>query len=379
MSFSTLAALLNQAEANLAPPVERASGLPGPFYTDETVFAAERRAVFEGGWLFVGRAEQLPEAGDYRALETPAGPVLLLRGEDGTLRAFANICRHRGSLLLEGNGRCRRIVCPYHAWTYGLDGALLAAPDMKGAEDFDKTAHGLLPIRLESWAGFLFVTVNEDAPALLESLGDLPQRMASHRLDEMRHVWSMTLDCACNWKLLLENAMEAYHTGLVHRETVGAQKSRDIETEGDWLCFQVLDDRSIATLPGTQSAIAPIPGLDADARQGTYFTILWPTCQLVMAQDCLWWLNVLPLSANRSRLEIGGCFPADTVARPDFEDSAAPYLARWEAVAREDVGILEKQQHALASSLQRPGRFSPRERQLHLFGRRLVAALRATD
>jgi phenylpropionate dioxygenase-like ring-hydroxylating dioxygenase large terminal subunit len=294
---------------------------------------------------------------------------MLIRGEDGALRAFANFCRHRGSILVEGTGSARRIVCPYHGWSYFSDGRLYGCPDMKDAEGFDRTENGLVPVRMETWAGFVFLTFNRDAPPLIEHLGDLPRRLATHKPADMRCTWTIQLPANCNWKLLLENSMETYHTGMVHRETVGAQTSRTLPTTGDWLCIQVVSGRSIATLPGTAPPFPAIPGLDEDAQQGTYFTIVHPACQFAVAQDCLWWLNVLPLAHDRSILEIGGCFPKAALDDPDFTAKAEPYYERWEAVGREDVGILEKQQKALASVLYRPGPLSWRDDQVQAIGR----------
>ena len=349
-------------------PVTQASSMPARFYTDPAVFAAERDHVFRPHWLFLCRDDQLAAPGDYRVFPTPLGSVIAVRGDDGELRAFANFCRHRGSVLLDGTGSCRRIVCPYHAWSFDLDGRLHASPDMGRSDSFDRAAHGLVPIRLESWAGFVFVTFDPDAVPLLDHLGDLPERFASHRLGEMRCTWSVTLEPRCNWKLILENAMETYHTGTVHRTSVGAQQSRSFETRGQWKCIQVTSGRSIATLPGTPPPFPPIDGLDEDAQQGTYFTVIHPTCQFAVAQDCMWWLNVTPLAHDRSLLEIGGCFPASTVSNPDFRIKAADYEHRWELVGREDTGILERQQQAMGSAAYVTGRLSWRDDQVHAVG-----------
>ena len=155
--------------------------------------------------------------------------------------------------------------------------------------------------------------------------------------------------------------METYHTGTVHRDSVGAQTSRTLKTRGDWLCLQVISGRSIATLPGAPPAFPAIEGLDDDARRGTYFTVIHPTCQFAVAQDCMWWLNVLPLAEDRSILEVGGCFPEALTAQPGFELKAAPYYERWEMVAREDADILARQQKALQSVLYKPGPLSWRD------------------
>jgi choline monooxygenase len=349
-------------------PVTQCSAMPGRFYTDPAVFAAEREHVFAPHWLFLCRHDQLSAAGDYRAFSTPLGSVIAVRGDDGQLRAFANVCRHRGSVLLDGAGSCRRIVCPYHAWSYDLDGRLHASPDMNRSEGFDRDAHGLVELRLESWAGFVFITFNDDEVSLLEHLGDLPERFESYRLDEMRCTWTVQLEPHCNWKLILENAMETYHTGTVHRATVGAQQSRSFDTRGQWRCIQVTSGRSIATLPGVPPPFPTIDGLDDDARQGTYFTVIHPSCQFAVAQDCMWWLNVTPVAHDRSLLEIGGCFPESVIEQPDFGANAADYEHRWELVGREDAGILELQQQALSSVAYVPGRLSWRDDQVYAVG-----------
>jgi choline monooxygenase len=362
--------LLDRAELGAATaPISRARAMPAGFYTDPDIFVAEREEIFLKSWFFLCREEMLPNAGDYRAFDTPGGSVLLVRGKDRGLRCFANYCRHRGSILVEGEGNCGgRLICPYHAWSYLADGTLYGCPDMKDAEGFDKVENGLVPLRLEIWAGFVFANFCADGPSLLDCLGDLPIRMASHKLDRMRCTWRIRLEPQCNWKLLLENSVESYHTGIVHKETVGAQQSRTLRTEGEWICIQVISNRSIATLPGTAPPFPTIEGLDEDARQGTYFTVIFPSCQFAVAQDTMWWLNVIPVAHDRSVLEIGGCFPEDVLGDPEFEAKAKPYYERWEAVGREDVGILEKQQKGLGSVLYKPGPLSWRDDMVQAFG-----------
>lgn len=354
--------------ARATAPLATAHAMPAGFYTAEGIFARERDQIFLKQWVLVGREDQTTEPGDYRAVNTVGGPVIVIRGQDGLLRAFANFCRHRGAMLLKDCGNSSRIVCPYHAWSYYNDGRLYGCPDMTDAEGFDRVENGLVPVRMEVWAGFVFLCFDQDAPPLLTTLGDLPDRLASHRLDDMACTWTVRLECACNWKSILENAMETYHTGTVHRDSVGAQTSRSIATTGDWLCIQVLSGRSIATLPGQAPPFPQIEGLDDDALKGTYFTVIHPTTQFAIAQDCMWWLSVLPLAADRTILEIGGCFPKGVTALPDFAERAAPYYERWEQVGREDVGVLEDQQKALGSVLYQPGPLSGREDQVQAIG-----------
>ena len=341
-----------------------ASALPGWCYASPSFFAWEMAEIHRRHWLFVGREEELVLPGDFRAIETAGGPVILLRDGEGRLRAFANCCRHRGSPLLAGEGNVRAIICPYHAWSYRLDGSLLAAPAMERTLGFEAREHGLVPVRLASWRGFVFLNFDDGAPELALALGDLPERLASYRLEEMSCTWRSEIECRCNWKLLVENALEAYHTGMVHRDSVGAQHEAIIPTKGDWLCLQVLSETSIAVL-GEKPPFPPIAGLSPEAARGTYFTMIMPTTQLACAQDCLWWLAMRPIAPARTMLSLGGCFPRSAVGLPHFAEEARHYYERWERVAREDVGMLERQQEGLASPFYRPGRLSWRDALVH--------------
>ena len=349
-------------------PLARARSMPAGFYTDPAMFALERDHILLQRWFFTCREEMVPNAGDYRSFETVGGPIFLMRGADGVLRAFANYCRHRGSLLVEGEGCTKRLICPYHAWSYMLDGSLWGCPDMKDAEGFDRVENGLVPVRMEVWNGFVFCTFSAEAPTLLESLGDLPERMASHRLDEMRCTWKMTLEPHCNWKLILENAMETYHTGIVHKNTVGKQSSRTLDTRGDWLCIQVISGRSIATLPGDGAVVSADRG---PRRRRPAGHVLHGRPPVVPARDGAGLPVVAERHAARARpVAAGGrrCFPAHVLDDPDFEAKAQPYYERWEAVAREDVDILERQQRALGSVLYRPGPLSWRDDEVQAIG-----------
>ncbi len=345
-------------------PLLEASALPAACYTSDRFFAAETEAIHRRNWFFVGLASELARSGAYRAIETVGGPVIVLRDGSGALSAFANVCRHRGSILLEGSGEVRAITCPYHGWTYRLDGTLAAAPAMKQTLGFEAAQHGLRPIRLETWQDLVFLNFDAGAPSLIEHLGDMPEQLGCYRFDRMVCTWRQEIDCRCNWKLLVENALESYHTGLVHARTVGAQTSVTLATKGQWIALQVLSQTSVAVLTD-RPPLPPIEGLTDQARLGTYFTMVLPATQFACAQDCMWWLTMRPLAPDRTMLSLGGCFPRSTAERPDFAEAARLYYDRWARVAAEDVGILERQQRGLASILYRPGRLSWRDDLVH--------------
>jgi phenylpropionate dioxygenase-like ring-hydroxylating dioxygenase large terminal subunit len=358
------------------PPLGDAKSAPPPFYTDPRVFKAEVEHIHLKNWFFAGRVEEVANPGDYKALATVGGPALLVRDHNGVLRAFANVCRHRASILLQGCGRTNTIVCPYHAWNYRLDGALAGAPGMREVPKFEKPPHGLIPIRMEIWEGSIFLNYDDQAPDLLTHLGNLPELIGSHRLGDMVKTWHIDIETKCNWKLLLENAMETYHTGAVHAATVGAQRSVSFPTQGEWHVIQVQSNRSIAVLE-QEPPFPIIGGLSEQSRKGAYFTLIEPTLQFACAQDCMWWLAVRPVAVDHSILSLGGCFPRAYTELPDFEERAEPYYKRWEAVAVEDVGILEKQQIGLSSCLARPGPLSWRDDMVLAMNRWVMARLPA--
>lgn len=335
---------------------------PADFYTSQAVFDAEVKNIHLKHWMFLGRADQLKEPNSYMAVNTVGGPVIITRDEHGTIRAFANYCRHRGTQLAHGCGKKTKLVCPYHAWSFGMDGALLKAPGMEGVPGFDASKEGLIPVRMEMWAGNIFINFDNEAQDLLSYLGSYTELFSTHRVDDMRWVFGVEIPAACNWKMLLENAMETYHTAFVHARTVGAQTSLTAQGEENWAAIQVQSRATTAVLD--KKAPAPFPqieGLHEQAKEGTYFTLIHPTTQLVFAQDCMWWLAVRPIAPDRSVLSVGGCFPKEHLDNPDFEKLAKPYFDRWEAVAKEDVGILEQQQLGVQSVLFKPGLLSTRD------------------
>ena len=339
------------------PPGE-ASTLPGWCYVSDAFLRRERERIFSRAWQFAGRLEEIPRGG-YRSADTTGGPVLLVN--NGTLRAFANTCRHRGAPLVSGCGIASRIVCPLHGWRYRLDGSLESAPEMS----IDHDRYGLRGIRVAVWAGFVFVCFSRRTADLASWLGDMTQRLASHRLAEFRVARRRHYTVRANWKLIAENAMEAYHTGTVHGDSLGAQASRDLVTRGHWDALQVLGETSVAVLPGQPAPFPSVKPLSPEARAGTFFTTLHPNTQFACAQDSMWWLHYRPLTASLTRLEVGQCFPDSTTRRDDFAEGSKAYFHRWDTGIDEDNAICETQQAGISSPFHQPGRLSVREEAVH--------------
>lgn len=350
--------------SDVRKPLGAARSLPGFCYTSDAFFAREIDTLFKPGWMFVCREEQIGAPGDYLAVDIVAEPLILVRGHDNRVRAFANYCTHRGARLADGAGNTKVFNCPLHNWVFDLTGDLRGAKDMNDNVNFDRADLRLPRYRLESWAGFIFVNLTGDGPPLLDYLGDLAGVLDAYRPAEMQCVRKTEYTVESNWKLYVEVDMETYHTPFVHPSSIGNQPVTPQLGQGNFHGVHLPWSHTIAVKPAYGGPrFDPIPGLPADA--GSRFTIIHPSFFLVNTVDAMWWINKRPLSANRTFVDVGFCFPRQTVERPDFADIAPAYFERWDEVVEEDNDITERQQSAMSSPRYRPGPFAPREAVVH--------------
>lgn len=353
-------------------PLLQAETPPAWVYTSPAFYRREVERIFRREWQFIGRTEQLAKPGEYQAMEYAGVPIILVRGQDDAVRAFANTCRHRGSLLLdEGRGQCKAIVCPYHSWTYTLDGQLAGTPDMDRTEGFRAEDFPLLPIRLETWAGFMFINFDDAAPPLSEFLGDIDDKVGMYGLQDMVLTRRREYEIDCNWKLWVENAKESYHIATVHKRTIQRYASAKVAgyavepTTGQYCVTFARHETSMALLHG--DAGFPLNERLAGLREaaGTCAPLIYPSTYLACTIDCAWYLEVHPLGPSRMRLVHGALFPRDRLARTDFESLAVNYYKRWDITTDEDIIASERQQKGLESPYARAGRFSHREPLVH--------------
>jgi phenylpropionate dioxygenase-like ring-hydroxylating dioxygenase large terminal subunit len=351
-------------------PLAEAETLPPFCYSSDVFFRREVERIFMKAWNFIGRADRLANPGDFFTLDFVGVPVVVVRDKGGEIRAFANSCRHRGSIVAVGEGNCRAFKCPYHSWAYGLDGRLLSAPEIDKSRDFDFADYGLTPIRLESWGGFIFINFDAGAAPLSEWLGDLPERLASYRYDDMVCVRRKEYVLECNWKVYVENAMEAYHVSTVHRSTLQRQKgpiAQKQPTEGEWIALWKEHEGSRALLAG-DTGFDRIPSLAGQAARGSWYPLIYPSTMFGSTYDCMWWLELHPLSATSTRLVVGSSFPRSTVERDDFAEVVERYYKRWDISIPEDNAISALQQKGLQSPFARAGRLTHLEPLVHDFG-----------
>lgn len=350
-------------------PLDKAMTLPAHVYNDPAWFARELTDVFRPSWTLVGREDEVAKPGSFLTLDTLwGGSVIVVRdGKTNALGAFANVCRHRGAKLVNEEAGCARhgtLRCPYHAWVYDTTGALRAAPGIsKQAQEggFDKSQWGLKPVRLASHKGFLYVCVDEAAPPLEASLDNMNAAVTGqYGFEDLVCVGRASYDVPCNWKLLVENTSETYHTSAVHAATLGPMASRSLPLEQQrpgWNAVVVPTKGGRSVVPMKADA-APFPNITTlGAEQLTHFVMHYPSQQMNCTTDCMWWMRCLPMAVDRTQVTMGFCFPRATTERPDFERELSVYRKRWHLAVEEDNGISVNQQHGLASPAHSPGPF----------------------
>ena len=352
---------------------EEARAMPPAVYTSEAFLAAELEQVFAKEWLCLGRASALAEPGDYAAWEIAGQPVAVVRDRDGTLNALSNVCLHRMSTLLHGRGRTRAIVCPYHAWTYNLDGTLRGAPAMTRNEAFDRKDYCLPRLRCEEWLGWVFVSLNPDAPPVAERLAEAEGLVADFAMETYvetffeSHVWDT------NWKVLAENFMESYHLPVCHAGTIGGLSKLD-----EMVCPPGLEAFNYHTILKDDSlkiAIAHPSNtrLEGDRRRTTFLLAIYPSLLITLTPGYFWYLTLHPQGPGQVRIGFGGGMSPDFVGDPDAQAHFAAMKALLDEVNVEDRGCTEKVYHGLSSRLARPGHLSHLERPNYDFARYLAS------
>ena len=213
---------VEQLQKNVSQPFEQAKAMPPSVYTSEEFLTRELSNIFSKDWFCVGRADALPNVGDYLTQDLAGQPIMVIRNKDNSLRAQSNVCLHRMSTLLHGRGNARSIVCPYHAWTYNLDGSLRGAPAMSLNEGFSKESYKLPQVRCQEWLGWVFVTLDLDASDVAVQLAQVEEMVGDYDMANYQETFFETHVWDTNWKVLAENFMESYHLPVCHAGTIGA-------------------------------------------------------------------------------------------------------------------------------------------------------------
>ncbi|HZU13970.1 MAG TPA: aromatic ring-hydroxylating dioxygenase subunit alpha [Chloroflexota bacterium] len=355
---------------DLSGSLEAGYTLPAAWYTEEAVFALEKRRIFAHTWQFAGLVETLPHPGDFFTYRAGDVPIVILRDAEGKLRAFINVCRHRGSeLVLEEHGCKQSIQCHYHAWTYGLDGRLRAAPGSKAEPNFDPDEFSLMPAQLDTWGPFIFVNPDRDAPPLAEILGDLPAMVAATglRLDDLRRRTGSEYDIAANWKIVTDNYLECYHCPVAHPGFSSLINVNEYTvTEYEYFSVQTAAVRASARQKGGQYSIT------GEVDEG-FYAYVWPnfTLNIYPGPGNLSLNLFLPQGVGRTRAVF------DYLFVPDVTDGdVAEFGAFIDQVQREDSVLCESVQRGMRSGHFEQGRLMlSRENGLRHFQRLVHRAL----
>ncbi|MCG6902259.1 MAG: aromatic ring-hydroxylating dioxygenase subunit alpha [Rhodobacter sp.] len=346
--MSRVADLRAQLQATASLPADRPQGLSGAFYTDPDYFDWECRSVLRSGWYCLGRTDEIPEPGDYFTARILNEPLIVVRGDDCRIRVLSNVCRHRGMPLAEGSGNTRRFVCPYHAWAYGRDGALLRAARMDNA-GFDAKSCRLPGFASTHWRGFVYCNLNPEAAPFIDAAPDLDTLVAPYQGETFRVVHSAEEAWRTNWKCLVENFMEGYHLSVVHPVTLHGYTPTGLA-------------KKAASGPGFTSYNAnyPLdipprgtgaPGLsDAERKRSTLFAV-FPAQVASQASSLLVSLSIFPLAVDLIRVKWTMSVFGDDLD----EATVSARIALWEQVNAEDRDKLEKLQQALGSDHARAG------------------------
>ena len=366
---------VDELRQSVAVPFEHAHAMPTSVYTSEAFLAEELAHIFSKDWYCIGRASALANAGDYATCELAGQQIVVLRDRDGALRALSNVCLHRMSTLLEGRGNTKLIVCPYHAWTYNLDGKLRGAPAMTLNDGFCKDAYALPKIRCEEWQGWVFVNLDPDAAPVSEKLADLETMIAGYNMTDYteafyeEHVWDT------NWKVLAENFMESYHLPVCHAGTIGGLSRLE-----DMICppglpafnyHTILKDESLKIAMAHPSN----DRLQGEERRTTYLLAIYPSLLITLTPGYFWYLSLHPKGPGKVHIRFGGGMSDDFKNDPDVHDHFASLKALLDDVNIEDRGCTEKVYRGVCSNLARPGHLSHLERPNYDFAQYLMSRI----
>jgi len=358
--IDSLAALF--IAADIDADIARAWSIPARFYTDPEVFRLEQEKIFAQTWQVVGHVHQLVNPGDFFTTELMGEPLLLVRSAGGELKGFYNVCRHRAGPPAEGCGSKKLFRCSYHGWTYGLDGALISAPEFEGVEDFHPEQFALKPVRVEEWFNLVLVNLDPAAEPLEKSLGELPRQAGRFEFAQMKLSERRTYDMKCNWKTYVDNYLEGYHLPSVHPGL-----NRELDYNAYIVEPYARHVRQFSPIRGPQPGDAT-PRRYQETREDLTTDYFWifPNWMLNCYPDNVSLNIILPIDAERT-VAIFEWYLPDKELRSKAAREAVEFSHQ---IQLEDVGICERVQKNLHSRSYERGRYSVKqEKGVHAFHR----------
>lgn len=358
MHDNGLAALLGQISDS--GDGQRTMSLPPSCYRDPMFFDLESDRIFRSEWISVAHVSQLAEPGDFICRDLFGEPLVVTRDQKGTIHVLSRVCRHRWTEIVSGSGNVNAFICPFHSWTYDLDGRFLGAPVTKKEEGFDASLCRLPVFNSEICGGFIFVNLDGEAEPLASRVTLWSEKLANYDLASMKVAASLSYECRYNWKILVETFMESYHHIGLHRQTLelnypGLQSFAEPGDEA----FGILHTPGKTKDAGIGFPI--IEGLEPEQRDRFFVVNLYPFHLLALFPDFVGWFRTVPRAVDRSELEVVVLLPPETLAREDAEQLIEDALAFVDQINKEDIAVNVSQQRGLSSHHAGPGRFNTLE------------------
>ncbi len=334
---------------------ERLRAAPQSVYTDAALLDEEQAAIFDRDWVFIARAGAVPDAGDYLTAKVGRRPVFIVRQKDGSIRAFANFCLHRYARLLDGCGSAKRIVCPYHSWTYDMSGALIGVSEREGFADVDKADLGLQELSCEVWLGFVFVSRNRDLEPVASRLGALADHLVHYDLSACEDRYAFHEEVwAGNWKLVFENFVECYHVTHAHKRSIGPTNPTSLAEQGP----QNHDHFSVHYNPYGPDDMPEIHNQDLDENERSYLHVIgvYPNLLVAVDPNFVWWMMLEPEAIDRTNSHWGLSFSPLAMRGMKDPDGYAEAVRETIAIAtEEDKDIVARVQDGAAFGASEPG------------------------
>jgi Rieske 2Fe-2S family protein len=334
------------------------------YYLSPEIFAREMERIFTRSWFCAGHVSRIPDPGDYFVLNAYGESIIVLRDQDKELRAFYNVCRHRGTRMCETpEGKfSKTIQCPYHAWTYSLDGKLIGAPLMKDVVDFDKDNYPLHAVHLYVWQGFIFLYLSHSPEPFEQAFQPLLNKFEGWNVPILKSGARITYNVRANWKFIFQNYNECYHCPSVHPQL--AKISPYTSGENDLVSgpfiggYMSIEGASSLTLSGNACAL-PVRDLTNEDHQRVYYYSLWPNMLLSLHPDYVMFHTIWPQSPTQSTIDCQWLFHPDAFGRTDFHPEDG--IEFWDITNRQDWHMCELSQRGVSSRAYQPSPYSPRE------------------
>jgi len=369
--------LLQLLAENANASFDAAKSLPPATYHSSRILKLEREHLFRKEWICLGRTAEIPQQGDFLCRDIVNAPVFVVRQRDDSVKAFANVCVHRSSRLLSGTGHVSRISCPYHSWTYELDGQLIGAPFMDKTPGFDVANHKLKELACETWQGFIYVSLQADPEPVGERLGALTELIGDFRMANYVPVFSEEETWNTNWKCLVENFMDAYHLHRVHKKSFGKYGSSEDQThlfpgEDAFTYHYVQEDEG----PRSVNAHPDNSWLQGPDRRRTWLINIFPSHVVQLQPNMLWYLSILPDGLDKVNIRWAVSIPAEILEGAKVGQAIIDEVMELiRQVNSEDRPIVENVFRATASPDAVQGPLSYLERNVWEFGRYLARRL----